>query len=253
MPYRTWQDRRKIIAAIIAQGATSPLDDFDLSESERVYFIARSRKAVYALARKTSTFKSYYRLPTDEPFRFIIWIAALAVASGLLSGAYLFLQRRSDTHPYPLLGTCATIVVASLGWAISAHTAHTNSVRQNTINILLARFSQTTYTDSLHRFHRGFGYEVSSRIARGALRAKILGSDEDKRSVEAVNYILNYFEFLSQGVLLGDLSAKVVRENLRGTICYYYDKCEPYIRESNEMNRRAFDKLIKMRTHFREP
>ncbi len=79
------------------------------------------------------------------------------------------------------------------------------------------------------------------------------GTEEQKKAAESVSYLLNYFEFISNGVLIGDLDAKIVRGIKRGTLCFFYDKCEPYILAVNKRNPRAFQALIKMRTHYREP
>ncbi len=127
-------------------------------------------------------------------------------------------------------------------------------VRQNTTNIIFTRFAQTAFGDAMHRFHRAFGHEISDKVSMD--RVKILRmsiNEDDQRSAESVNYLLNYYEFIAGGVIKGDLHPKIVRRNLRGVICYYYDKCEAYILAANQRNRRAFSNLMKLRAHYREP
>ena len=251
--YRSWAQRRQIIAAMIAQDSKARLDDFGLTPSEEVFFRARSRRAVDAAAIKTSFFKAYYSLPTYKPFLYILGLTLIIVAGGVASGAYLFLRRRADVHLYPLLGSSATITVGAIGWCVAAWISHRNAVRQNTTNLIFARFSQTAYTESLHRFHTAFGYSVEEKVTMERLFELRSMGVEDARNAEAVNYVLNYFEFICAGVLSGDLDADIIRNSIRGILIYYYDKCEPFIRFANASNRKAFESLIKVRTHYREP
>lgn len=170
----------------------------------------------------------------------------------MIAATYLFITRRGDAHIYPLFAACAAITVAAIGWCVAAWIAHRNAIRQNTVNLLFARFSQATFSDSMHRFHREFGYgnETVSRALINIARAR----DEDgAKASETPNYLLNYFEFIAAGVMNGDLDAKIVRDNIRGFVCYYYDKCEPFIFEANSRNPKAFEFLRKLRTHYREP
>jgi hypothetical protein len=254
--YRSWNERRDIIRAIIADSGAAPpktVASFELSKSEEVYFRARAMSAVDKLARKTSSFKSYYKLRTAQPLWYLAGMALPIVIGGGGASVYLLLRARTDNHFYPLLGAVASLTVAATGWGVGAWVAHRNAVRQNTNNLLFARYSQSIFTESTHRFNSEFGVSSDAKITPERLRELRDGSDEEKRSAEAVSYILNYFEFISNGVISGDLDAGIVRNIKRGTLCFYYDKCEPYIHFANRRNPRAFEALIKIRTHYREP
>lgn len=251
--YRSWEERRQIIAAIVAETASKPLVDFALTSSEEVFFRARARRSVDRLARKTSSFKSYYRLPVAQPFLYILGLAAIIVAFGVVAALYLAVVRRSQPQATPLLAACGTLTVAAIGWCVAAWISHRNAVRQNTISTIFARFAQTAYTDSLHRFHSGFGYLPTEKVTREAVVKLRDQKGEEAKQAEAVNYVLNYFEYICVGALRGDFDAKIIKENLRGIIVYYYDKCEPYIMFANRANSRAFEHLIKVRTSYREP
>jgi hypothetical protein len=249
--YRSWAERRQIISAIIAETDPPRLDRFGLSPSEEVYFRARSLRAVDALARSTSTFKEYYALRTNEPLKLVAFVATLIVLLAALSFGYLFINRHEDTHLYPLLAACGTIGVAALGYWIAAWVAHRNAVRQNTTNIIFARFSQATFADSMHRFHSTF--KPDDRITSARLTAMRLGTEDEAKASAAATYLLNYYEFISAGVMRGDLDPQIIRDNIRGVICHYYDVCESHILASNKRNPRVFEHLIKLRTHYREP
>lgn len=252
--YRSWSERREIIRAIIADTSTKSLDSFDLTPSEEVFFRARSTRMVEALARKTSTFKSYYSMPTARPFGYVVGLCALIVTGTVAAGVYLYLASEDATEVYPLLAACATLGIAAIGWVVAGGITHRNTIRQNTNNIIFARFSQATFTEALHRFHTEFGYDENTKITDMKLEAlRSTGKDDDRKAATAAGYLLNYFEFISAGVLHGDLDKNIVRNNFRGAIIFYYDKCEPYIRSSNRQNPRVYEHLIKLRTHYREP
>lgn len=252
MVYRSWAERREIIAAIIAERNPQPVATFGLSPSEDVFFRARANSVLHEVGRRTSIFKAFYDLRTKKPFRNVLGITALFASFAVIAASYLFVTRRGDTQIYPLFGACAAVTVASIGWCVAAWISHRNAIRQNTVNLLFARFSQATFSDSMHRFHTEFGYgnEVVSRALINAARSR---DSEGAKASETPNYLLNYFEFIAAGVMNGDLDAKIVRDNIRGFISYYYDKCEPFIFEANARNPRAFEFLRKLRTHYREP
>lgn len=232
--------------------ANRPLADFQLTESERIYYHARTNRALDQVATEASAFKSYYNLPTQKPFWYILGMAGLIVIFSAAVGVYLFLERRSDPHLYPLMAAAATILVAAVGWCSAAWIAHRNAVRQNTTSLIFARFSQSTYTENLHNFHSAFGYADDGKVTSDLMRAKrTSGCSTDQKAAESVIYILNYLEFMAVGILAGDLDADIVRKTLRGIVVYYYDKCEPYIVQSSILYPKAFESLIKLRTHYR--
>lgn len=252
-PYRSWEERRQIISAIVAEYAPHPVSHFSLTTSEEVYFRARTRRAVDRLARQSATFKTYYRLRHEQPFLYVLGLAGVIVTFGVAASFYLYLRSQDNDHLYPLLGASATVVVAAIGWCVGAWIAHRNAVRQNTNNLLFARFSQTAFTESMHHFHATFGNDLSIKVSPDRIAAARRAGDIESKGCDAVNYLLNYFEFIAGGVLRGDLDPTIVRENIRGVICFYYDKCEPHILATNRRNGRAFEHLMKLRTHYREP
>lgn len=252
--YRSWAERRDIIHAIIADTNPAPLNSFQLTPSEEVFFRARSAKAVDHLARKTSGFKAYYDMPTRRPFGYIIGMSALIVAGAVSAAVYLWLTNHVGAAYYPLFAACATLSVIAIGWCVAGWITHRNSVRQNTNNILFARFSHAPFGDAMHRFHRAFGNDVSQKVTPERMaELRATNDEESQRIIASVAYLLNYFEFIASGVIHGDLHANIIRDNIRGVICFYYDKCEPHIRALNRQNHRIFANLIKIRTHYREP
>lgn len=253
-PYRSWAERREIIRSVIAETNPQPLQAFRLTPSEETYYRARSAKAVEQLARRSSAFKAYYRLPTAKPFGLVVSMSALTAGAAAIAALYLLWYRHEGSPPYPLLAACATVMVAAIGWAVAGWITHRNTVRQNTNSILFARFSQAPFGEALHRFHRQFGWKVDGAVTSehlDSLRAS--PKEDDMRAAAAAVYILNYFESIASGVLHGDLDQTIVHDNVRGLICSYHDKCAPHIRARNRANSKTYENLIKLRTHYREP
>ncbi len=251
--YRSWAERREIVRAVIAESKPPSLDAFSLTQSEETYFRVRSGRMVDQLARRSAAFKAYYHLRTEQPFAYVLWIVAIVVLFASLSAGYLLLNANGSTQYFPLLGACGTIGAAALGWGVAGWLSHHNAVRQNTNNLLFARFSQAPFSDAMHRFHTTFGNDPHEYVTPDRMKAVSSKDDEGKKASASVNYLLNYFEFIAAGVLRGDLDRRIVRENIRGVICYYYDKCEPHIRAANQRDPRTFEYLRKLRTHYREP
>lgn len=251
-PYRSWSERRDIIRAVIAESNHSTLESFNLSPSETVFFRARSARAVDRLARETSSFKAYYALPIARPFKYVLYVVAAMITAAFSAAAYLYLHTPATTGRAPIFTAFLAVVTAAVGWAVSGGLTHRNTIRQNTNSMLFARFSHAPFGEALHRFHTTFGTSdvVTTDRIDGLRRSD---RDEDRRSAAAVGYLLNYYEFIASGVLHGDLHPEIVRDNIRGVLCFFYDRCEPHIVNLNRANPRTFANLIKMRTHYREP
>lgn len=251
--YRSWAERREIIEAVIAESARKPLSDFNLTASELVFFRARSARAVHTLARKTSAFKASYALPTARPFAFVILTSSMVIIAAAFCGMYVFVHTR-QSPAYPIFAALISLSVVAAGWAVSGWVTHRNTIRQNTNAMLFARFSQATFGDAMHRFHHAFGHGLTPLVTYSSIQnLRSTGEEKDLKSAVSVGYLLNYFELISSGVLHGDLNPTIVRDNIRGVICYYHDKCEPYIQHANRLNPRVYENLIKVRTHYREP
>lgn len=253
-PYRSWDDRRRIIRAAIAETNPEALASFHLTSREDAYYRARAARAVENLAKKTSSFKAFYALRPKRPFGYVIGMAALIIAGAIAFGSYVWLTSQELKDAYSLLGTLFAVVVAAIGWSVAAWIAHRNMVRQNTTNILFARFSQAPFGEAMHRFHKKFGFELQPRITKDDIDGlRATKQDDELKTAASVLYLLNYFEFISAGVLRGDLDPTIVRQSVRGFIEHYHDKCEPYIQQRQVGNPRVYEHLRKVRAHYREP
>jgi Domain of unknown function (DUF4760) len=209
-------------------------------------------KAVEQLTKESSHFRAYYKLPTAKPFAYVI---ATSMGLVLLAGvaAFLIYHYTSGNPAYPIYSALMTISAVAVGWWVVGRMTHRNTIRQNTNAMVFARFQHAVFNDAMNRFHVAFGYDPNEYVSRErVVQLRDPDKPEDFAAAGSVLYLLNYFEFIASGVISGDLDAAIIRDNLRGFVVYYYDKCEPYIRHQNKLNHRAFQNLIKLRTAYRE-
>jgi hypothetical protein len=251
--YRSWEERRSIISSIIAEENPPPIETFELSESEELYFRSKSRKFIENLAIKTSEFKSYYALPAANPFGRIIFLTLMILGSAGIAVLYIN-SKIKGAAAFPLYGALTAASIAALGWTVAGWIGHRNTVRQNTNNLLFARFSHAPFGDALHRFHTAFGVDLHPRITPEVInKLRNSACENDTKAAASVSYILNYYEFIATGVLNGDFDKHIVRDNIRGLIVFYHDKCAPMIYKDSKDYPRVFYNLKKIRTHYREP
>lgn len=91
-----------------------------------------------------------------------------------------------------------------------------------------------------------------SPVTSGMVKRLVASSEEaDKESVQAVRYLLNWFEFASARVLLGDLDITIVERTVRSNLLFYCDKCIAFILTEQAGNPRTLKNLLELANHFR--
>lgn len=249
---RSRDDQRAIFRAAFAELSQRSLDSFDLDERELLYVRARTSRAIERLARNASGYRDYYELPTERPFWRVILAAGSVIAICVAAAIWVY-RTQGQTPPYPIYAALISITAVASGWVVTSDLTHRNAIRQKTNDIIFARFSHAPFGDALFRFHSMFGYDPSVRVTGERMtQLRLSKDDDDRRAASAVAFVLNYFEFIASGVLRGDLDARVVRENVRGMVCYYYDRCSPHIEALNQRDPRTYEHLRKLRTSYRE-
>src|SRR4051794_7616229 len=116
--YRSWEERRDIIRAVIAETNPPPLESFRLTPSEAVFFRARAARAVATLAQKTSSFKAYYALPVAKPFKYVIYVSSAMIVAALCAAVYLYRHSSPTSDTTPIFTAFIAVVVAAVGWAV---------------------------------------------------------------------------------------------------------------------------------------
>jgi len=122
------------------------------------------------------------------------------------------------------------VVAAVMGWLVSSFITLRNSIKQHTINTLLQSRLSTHYQQQAKVINQTFfapGMPLNDPVPLEFL----LDPDEPNRNaLEAVNYVLNYFEFCAVGIKHGDLDENLMRQTMRGIIRRLCSRMMPYIR-----------------------
>ncbi len=234
-------------------GNEAEITSLSLTDSEDNFYRSRAHRALDEAARAASNFKAYYSLPTAKPFLSVVIPSAFIVIASSIFALLIYSATDDPSKAAPIFAACLTITVIALGWVFVGWNSHNNTVRQNTNNLLFARFAHSPFSEAIHRFHSTFGIDKKVPISWEEFeKMRLAESEEDRRAAESLIYILNYYEFIASGVVRGDLDKKVVRDNIRGNIEFYHDKCFSIIRTARKTNPRTFEYLSKIRAHYRE-
>ena len=131
---------------------------------------------------------------------------------------------------------------------MASWTAHRNARAQHTLNILATRFSNASFGEQTAIFNRYFdGKLINKALIQDLSKSK---DKSDTDALQALRHILNWFEFISVGVALGDLDLEIVHKTVRSNLIFYCDKCLTYIHEVQATEPKILENLTKLRMHF---
>lgn len=251
--YRSRAECREIVKAIAAETAR-PLQEFGLTRPEDNFFRRRSERALDRAAKDTSAFTQYYALPLARPLLNLIFGSAAVIVAVIIATALLFAYSPPNTDESKLFAAAIAAVVVAVGWVIAGGFSHRNTIRQATNQMLFARFSQNPINEAFYLFGKAFGYEETNLISTKSLNdLRATGCEDDRKAAASVGFLLNYFELIANGVIRGDLDHRLVKDTIRGGIVYFYDRCEPFIRECAHEEPRVYEQLRRLRANYREP
>jgi len=120
------------------------------------------------------------------------------------------------------------VVSGITGWVVSAYITLRNSIKQHTINTMLQSRLSATYMEHAKVINKNFF--APSMINDPPTSLDYMLSDEHSDQRAAVDYVLNYFEFLAVGIRHGDLDRSVLSHTLRGIVVRLYEKKINYLR-----------------------
>ena len=147
-----------------------------------------------------------------------------------------------------------TIAVAICVWIGTSYIAMRNLVKQHTINILLQSRLSATYMENAKALNKGFFGRHGELIP---LTAEEVINPPPEVNLQALNYMLNYFEFISVGIRYGDLDESVMKDSLRGIVCSIYCVSEQYIQArrsdiKNSSASRTYEHLCWLHKRWRD-
>jgi hypothetical protein len=122
----------------------------------------------------------------------------------------------------------AGIEAAVAGWVVTSFMTLRNSIKQHTINTLLQTRLSATYMAEANVINKNLFPPGLQSYA--PLPLEYFRDEKNADVVRAINYLINYFEFISVAIRHGDLDRKVVQHTLRGILLNFYSRVELYIR-----------------------
>lgn len=120
------------------------------------------------------------------------------------------------------------IEAAVTGWVVTSFMTARNSIKQHTITTLLQSRLSATYMAEANVINKNLFPPSLQNLQ--PLPIEFFQDEKNADTVRAVNYLINYFEFLSVAIRHGDLDAKVVKHTLRGILLNFYHRIELYIK-----------------------
>lgn len=140
-------------------------------------------------------------------------------------------------------------LMATVGWIITNYLTCSNSIRQHTVNILTEIRLSSEFMHNANLLQSIF----DKKIIVDMKYYNDLGNIENGTKIrDSIRFILNYLEFVSVGIRMGDLDERLIIEYQRGMFIRAYEQCEPFIREQSENSKTTFRNLIITYNRFKD-
>jgi len=254
--YHEWAVQRSICHGVLQGQATAVFSTYVVDEMDQSAYRRMADDALTVVIRRRSAVKRYFRIRIKNPIWIGIAFAATFGALAFAAAATLACSiDLSQQNTYPIVGATAgfcAIGVAAIGWGVSGWITHRTGRSKLTMDVVAARFSQPAFNDALTAFNtlrRDQGRITSALVDRLAVSA----SEDDRKALQGLKYLLNYFEFIAVGVTEGELDERIVAQTLRGNITYVHDASVLYILDLQARNPRTLEHFTALRRHYREP
>jgi hypothetical protein len=129
---------------------------------------------------------------------------------------------------------------AMIGWVTTTLVTIRNSVKQHTITTLLQSRLSVAYVERLKRVN-----ETYSPIGRDLVLVSAADYDnpDAKESLDALRYLLNYFEFTAIAIRHGDLDERLMHASLGGIVRSLYKVGGVLIERARSKDDRNFEHL----------
>ncbi|ENQ2791454.1 DUF4760 domain-containing protein, partial [Klebsiella pneumoniae] len=190
-----------------------------------------------------------YIYPGKLPFNLAIidWLVVIAGSGAAISSIFCFIKKRyPDTAEFlPMFSTVCYVIVligyailrytpayqtslsimvtgmlVGMGWWIQCITSAANTRRSHTLNMIINTRTSPEYQKQLRnstKFYRGMRY-VPQELSEWRCNPdkeeykNMKVPDEYRDAINGLLYILNYFEFLAQGIKFKDLDDELLKE-----------------------------------------
>jgi hypothetical protein len=187
--------------------------------------------------------------------RDVFWLSITLVSVAVISALVFYVT--NETGRAILVAS----YLASLGWIYTNYVNAHMQRKSHTMNVLVQLRNSTEFNKHrnmlLSRFPLGRRVIINDLPALKTERASGASYAADKVPIlDSAYYIANYYEFISVGVLNGDLDDTMVEHTLRSILVNWFDHLEPIIYdariESNgRENMRIFRSYIALVTRYK--
>lgn len=163
----------------------------------------------------------------------------LVIPTFLILFAFVWLLVLGESQRLPIMFGYLTVGFATIGWMFTNYISSKNSIRQHTLTVLTQMRMSTEFMKNANR--------MQAEIDNGIVITHDFYNDINAANIatkESVRYILNYLEFVSAGIRLGDLDESLVKESQKGMFQYAFATCEDFIMEKNKKNKTTYQHLI---------
>jgi hypothetical protein len=186
--------------------------------------------------------------------RDVLWLSVLFVTIMLISALIFYIK--AETGQAILLAS----YFASLGWIYTNYVNGNIQRKSHTMNILIQLRNSTEFNKHrslvLSKFPFGHPVTVNDLAALKAERARGDAYGPDKVPIlDSAYYIANYYEFISVGVMNGDLDVGLIQHTLRTILVNWFKHLEPIIHDAQietngSRNERVFRGYIQLVKHY---
>jgi Domain of unknown function (DUF4760) len=205
-------------------------------------------------------------MPSAEPLSDAVCVMAMSLAGIILLAT--FPGERDDIHRLPLLLQLAVTLVlgaglaywvylptnptatvaaaaatlATVGWLVQRDASMFLNRKQHTLNILLQMRQSEIF--NRHRIGLFARFPAGRKIEPADLqpllderRAREYGIVDGKLkfpTIESINFLANFYEFLAAAIRQKDLDEELLYATIGDMATNYYDKIRPYIEDAQE-------------------
>lgn len=222
-----------------------------------------------------------YIYPGRLPFNLAIidWLVVIAGSGAAISSIFCFIKKRyPDTAEFlPMFSTVCYVIVligyailrytpayqtslsimvtgmlVGMGWWIQCITSAANTRRSHTLNMIINTRTSPEYQKQLRnstKFYRGMRY-VPQELSEWRCNPdkeeykNMKVPDEYRDAINGLLYILNYFEFLAQGIKFKDLDDELLKECFSSFLRGIERRGFHMILESQKQDPAAFEGII---------
>lgn len=152
-----------------------------------------------------------------------------------------FLAMEAIPKSVEAIGIIIAAGTAIIGWLFTSQVSTVNAIKANTIQILMqSRFSEEYQLNLCKTID--IHVEVTNRGLKSLPLAEFQTLKQSKKN--SIQYMLNYFEFLSIGIRCGELDEELLRKSLKIIITTNVEFYKEFIAEKRRINRANLTNLI---------